>query len=235
MINRDLAIKPRRWKWAIWALLPALAAIPFLLSKEGASIFKEDRIIEGVQSGMLFLAIIAGAVIALLLGPGRCRYRSLAIAALAALALARELDLHTALNPEQLGQWGVRYRPDWWTDPDVILGAKLLWGAVVASIIAAAVIVIQRGAGPINWSHPRPRLVALALALYALGFIFDDILRDSLPATLRLVIEELAELLAAACILGAALDPESTHRDRKAPAPSARSIPRDTAHALTDP
>ena len=55
-----------------------------------------------------------------------------------ALAFAREFDMHESLNPETLGDWGVRYRVDWWIDASVPLTIKAFWAAITVVLALAA-------------------------------------------------------------------------------------------------
>lgn len=55
-----------------------------------------------------------------------------------AVAAAREMDAHVLLNPETIGEFGVRYRIDWWLDGDVSFLRKLTWAAIAALAVAAA-------------------------------------------------------------------------------------------------
>lgn len=121
----------------------------------------------------------------------------------ASAALARELDLHIALNPETIGAWGVRYRIDWWTDGGVPIGAKLGWGAFFACATVALF-------GPLMGSHlPWSRrfrggwvvnaLLGLAVAGLFLGWAADDIFRDAVRGVkpVALAVEESVELMGA--------------------------------------
>jgi len=108
----------------------------------------------------------------------------LGIAAL--LAGARELDLHTVLNPENVHLLGlapeqaVRFRLDWWTDAQTPRGLRAAWAGVLLAggFLAVAPLIAAR----YPWIRRALRLDAFPLAigfgfaLLAAGYALDDLL-----------------------------------------------------------
>lgn len=198
----------------MWAVLPSLAAFPFAVSQHGIAAFGEGGLIETMQSALLLVAVGTATVMTAVAGGSTvCRRRTMLLGLIAMLLLARELDWHVALNPEWLGEFGVRYRIDWWLDGTVAWSLKLGWAAAALIALAMGVYMARGAIGPVDWYRARPRLLVLALVGYAGGFVFDDLLRDSFSGDLRQPIEEMFELFATACILGAVLAPESSGAD----------------------
>lgn len=207
--------KPRRWVWAVWALLPCLAAIPFAFADAGAGTFTEGKLVELMQKGILVVAVVAAVLMAVFVRlPRICHRRTLLLGLFALACLARELDLHVALNPEHFGRYGVRYRIDWWLDGGVSLLLKLGWAAVLGCVVWVGVFLGRGASGPVDWRRARPRLFVLGLACYFVGFVFDDLMRAHLAEAVRQSVEETIELVATACILGAVLAPEFAARWR---------------------
>lgn len=125
----------------------------------------------------------------------------------ALVAYAREADFHTVLNPRYLGEWGMRYRADWWLNGQVPLWLKLGWGVALATpVVALGLLVRASRVQPIEAvRHPTP-FVWLALAcvgLYAVGYALDDLLGRGLfvPSWVTMFVEEGSELLAAGVVL----------------------------------
>ncbi|MEO1585116.1 MAG: hypothetical protein AAFR96_11180 [Planctomycetota bacterium] len=122
------------------------------------------------------------------------------IGAAAALAAAREMDAHVLLNPETIGEFGVRYRIDWWLDGSVSILRKLAWASIAALAIAAAIAAtIAAHFHPLLALKARSRAViylACTAACLALGFMFDDLLRGRIPLAAAQAAEESIETLA---------------------------------------
>lgn len=195
----------RRVKPGAWFLVPALALVVGATIAWFGSIdlLREGGPVEQLQILGWGLAVWVGWF-----GGGRrrsiqARLWLVGMGTVASAALARELDLHIALNPETLGAWGVRYRIDWWLDAGVPALAKLAWGAFF--LVATAALF-----GPLMGSHvPWSRrfrggwvvngLLGLAVAGIVLGWATDDIFRDAVRGVkpVALVVEESVELMGA--------------------------------------
>jgi hypothetical protein len=126
------------------------------------------------------------------------------------LSAARELDAHILLNPKHFGQYGVRYRIDWFFsnkfEASILL--KLMWGAIFIVVLAFLFAPL------FIWRKPMIRLIRngdtaaglflLGITALAIGFIFDDILRGThfMSVNLRRAIEETSEMLGAIFFFG---------------------------------
>lgn len=201
--------KRGRWVWAVWAVLPTLALLPLAIMSRDMTVFGESGVIEFQQAGLLLLAALVSLVVAGRLNDRQCRNSTLLLGVLAALALGREQDLHVLLNPEYLGEWGLRFRMDWWFNAEVPFSYKAPWIAAIGVAAAVMCTLAWRSRGPIDWRFARPRLMALTGVMYATGFVCDDLLRNVVELAITQTIEESAELVGAAALLGATLGPES--------------------------
>lgn len=162
---------------------------------------------ENAQVGLWCLSVIGAMASALQAGPGRERWFCAWLAVMAALAAARELDTHFWLNPEYLGDWGVRYRVAWWLKRSTPVLPRVMWGGI--GLLAAASVsvlllksrphmvnALRRG-DPMAWSF------AAAVLALGIGYAADDLLEPGRfvdPLTSR-VVEESAETVGAACFL----------------------------------
>lgn len=194
----------------MWAGAPAVAMIPvaYLGTNEPYKLTAENGAIESYQLGLWTMSILSAIVVSLRVSDRQAKWGTIALGVLAVGALARELDLHIYLNPNMIGDWGVRYRIDWWLDRGVSFWLKLMWvgiGLAVAFIIGFPIWMAR---GKPRWREARPRLVILALMFLAVGFVADDLLRGRLDPEFGRLLEELGELLGAMFYLGAVLAPE---------------------------
>ena len=204
----SLAWKPRRWVWGLWAGLPCIAMLASSLIGTDQTAFAEGGLIERCQASLWAVSIFAAAFVYVSVSEPRERCSALLLGSLALGALLREWDAHTALNPENLGSLGVRYRLDWWLDASVSLPLKLAWSAAFGTVGTIFVVLVLRSRGPIHWRHARPRFLLAAVGMVIVGFAMDDISRGMPGAEIRVVVEESAELVAAMCFLCATLAPE---------------------------
>lgn len=198
-----------RWWWAVWAALPALASMVLATLSGDLDIYQEGGLAESLQAGLLLVTALSSIYVAARLTDVRCRNTTLLLGVLAVLALFRELDLHVLINPEHLGRLGVRFRLDWWLSGRTDALVKAIWILLFASTGCLFAILALRSAGPIDWRRARPRLMALAIGLYAISFACDDLLRGIIHLRIAQGIEESVELIAAAAVLGSTLGPES--------------------------
>jgi hypothetical protein len=133
----------------------------------------------------------------------RDRAMALWLAILSSLCAAREEDRHELLNPEVIGDFGVRFRVDWWLDASVPLLLKLAW-LIVAIVLIAGVTL------PLLWARPRVlRLIfgrdpaiwlcGVGGGFMMLGYLFDDIIGRGLLVSLNTsqVLEEGSETIGA--------------------------------------
>lgn len=185
--------------------------------------FSENGVVETLQIVVWGVSALIAAHLAFRRRPLRDRVFGGWLAVVAALAVMRELDAHTMLNPETLGDWGVRYRIDWWLSGSAPVPARVLWVLVGAVVIGAAV-------APFVWVRPkfvqllraRDRawlLFAAGAASVIGGYACDDLLgRDQfLPSAVTKSIEESLELLGVTLFaLGVALHERLSLGEREA-------------------
>lgn len=132
----------------------------------------------------------------------------LALGVLALVAAAREYDLHIYLNPETLGEYGVRYRIDWILDGSVPFWLKAGWIAIFATI-GLILYTVLRGAGPqfkqmFAARAPAALMLIGTIVFILIGYTLDDLMRGIFSGH-RGPFEESAELIAALLYLGAVL------------------------------
>jgi hypothetical protein len=207
-------LRARAWRPA-WALGAAAAIVCFLaigyaVTPVWHDFHAENGPEEVVQAGLWFAA--AAVSLSAVLAGGRPWNDRLGVAWLGALALtagARELDLHTKLNPETLGEWGVRYRMDWWLDFSVPLSVKLLWSAIFlgmgAAIIGPAAVLRPPLGKALRRGDPVAVLLAMAGMGVIAGFVADDLLRGVFAHHGSQAAEEALELCGVSLFLGAAI------------------------------
>jgi len=165
---------------------------------------REDGPVELLQASCWWSAAAIGLLSA---AAGRQGIRGRAVltwlGVLSALAFAREFDMHESLNPETLGAWGVRYRSDWWLDPEVSLGLKAMWASSAAAVgLLITVPLLIARPNPLGQAlagHPATLLLGLGVASMAGGYAMDDLLgRDQfLASATTQKIEETLELMGA--------------------------------------
>ncbi|MFG0305086.1 MAG: hypothetical protein ACF8Q5_02590 [Phycisphaerales bacterium JB040] len=207
--------QPPRWAWGLFAGVPVLLATPLgLLASPSPemlrAVYSEGGFIELAQQGVWSAsALCAGLLFWRERGPHGHRMVTLWLGVLAVLFLLRELDLHESLNPEVLGDWGVRYRIDWWLDGSVAWWLKGLWAGVGVLVGAAVVVPLVLAGGIRGMPHKdsaRLRLLAGAAVCLGMGFVFDDLLRHVITnEAVKQTCEEGWELAGAVLYLGAVL------------------------------
>lgn len=200
---------PARW----WLLGPTLGlaaviAAGVVWATGGGHVWAEDGLLEYSHLALWGVCVLVAGAVALTT-PGRARSAAAWRGVLAALAGARELDLHIKLNPQSIGEWGVRYRLDWWTDPGVPLGIKALWAAVGVTIgVALALPIYLSRQDPIRLiraRHPASVLFAIAIGCLAMGWALDDLFRGWFPEEPAQALEEVFETFGAGFFLGSVL------------------------------
>lgn len=165
--------------------------------------FDENGPVENLQVICWCLSLVLGLVIAFKPTQVRDRVFGAWLALLAGLAILRELDRHVLLNPETLGEWGVRYRIDWWLSAETPVLVRLVWLVAGAALLTSLILPFTYAA-PKFVVHLRARdgawwLLTLAVAALFLGYAFDDLLgRDQFVASsITKAVEESFELLGA--------------------------------------
>lgn len=222
----------RTLRAACFALVIAAAATAGFASAGDTPPFAENGPVETAQ----FTLWIGAALFALILAlPQRTfadRAAMVTVGIAAAAAAAREIDAHVLLNPETIGDFGVRYRIDWWLDGSVSPLRKLAWAAIalaVAGVVVTATIAAHFH--PILALKRRSRAViyfAAAAVCMALGFTFDDLLRNRIPLAAAQAAEESVEVLAPLFYLAAA-----NHLAVSALAGRRADLHRRASHTLT--
>jgi len=193
--------------------VPPLLGIPIgLLASPNSgmhhAVYSEGGFIELAQIGLWLAAVLAAFW--LFATERECRahrYQTLWLGVLGTVSAVREMDAHEALNPETLGELGVRYRIDWVLDETVPLWLKAMWGAVFLAIGAALVVPLILGGGIRGLPHKdsaRLRLFTAAAGCLVMGFVFDDLLREVITNdAVKQTLEETWELLGATFFLAA--------------------------------
>ncbi|MCL4743177.1 MAG: hypothetical protein KJZ54_13345 [Phycisphaerales bacterium] len=206
-----------RWAWVRWCLLTAalvvaLQIVGYLVVPVPKEFHAEGGPLEMVQVALWIGAAVV-ACIAVVRRPSRRDALNAGwVALLAALAAARELDLHESLQTERLGGVVVRFRIDWWLDPGVPIAPRIVWAAVFAALIVALVVPPLAVRPPIlrllRSGDAAAWLFFAAGGLLAAGYALDDLLgRGRIVEDIETLqgIEEACELLGAAAFAGSAL------------------------------
>jgi len=206
-LNAPLDPDSRR---SLWPLVLAATAFPTIAATVLYLVVPDPRVVhlEGgiIERSQLVGWVVAAALAAFLAIRTRERRTAAAIAwrgILAVLLLARELDLHEALNPEMAGAFGVRYRLDWWLDPSTPFQAKLLWMSISGAVAALLLMPVAAAREPplrlLSARDPAMWLTAIAFALFGAGWMIDDVLRGILEKHSAKAAEELVELYGVGC------------------------------------
>lgn len=186
-----------------------VAGAGYLFSPDWIQVHAEGGIIESMQASIWGVAAACGLLALPRQRSPRARSLVRFLGVLALLALAREFDLHEAVNPESAGALGVRYRLDWWADPTSPIVPRVLWAGV--AIAAGGLVARALGRlrpdpiGALGRGDLSAWLLVLAGGLLGCGYAADDLLRGLLPREGLQAAEELAELAGAACFLGGVL------------------------------
>jgi hypothetical protein len=195
------------WLFATVGLLAVIVGLAALFLPSLAPLSREGGVME-----VLSLVFWGGAMVIAVWAAARQREAGDRLAAgwtglIALLAFLREMDLHTALNPQVLGRFGVRYRIDWWLDQRVNLWLKLAWLAVFLALLLALAYppwaLRRRIFQLVRKGDPMVGLFVVAIAMSFGGFVFDDLLRKTtlLSMEIRQTAEETSEMLGAAAFL----------------------------------
>jgi hypothetical protein len=93
---------------------------------------REGGVIEMLSMGFWAVAIIFSLATIYRRRERNDRLLAMCLGTAALLAGLRELDLHHALGPDVLGDYGMRFRIAWWLDGDVNFALKVGWLIVFA-------------------------------------------------------------------------------------------------------
>jgi hypothetical protein len=173
---------------------------------------REDGPLEDVQMALWLASAGLAAVLAWRRRPGDARKVFVLFLFGALVVAAREADLHEAITPGSqhhpgvLGEWGVRFRGDWWRSTTAPVGPRVLWAAIGVTLAAVTVRVLGRATGPLLRPGSRyralmPPLLVVA-GLFFVGFGLDDLVRGRVPLRWSQVVEETLETVAACLFLG---------------------------------
>lgn len=231
---------PRSWRStvSIFSILLIVATVSGVIAGAGFRVFVEAGPIE--QSQAILWALIAA--LALYLSMQHTQLPNMAamfvFSIAAAAASAREFDAHVHLNPEALGDYGVRFRIDWWLDFDVDFVLKSVWLAIALTMVAVVMVPLWFGRVPLLRAVRRHRPIALLLCAVVvsmvIGVVCDDLLRFRVPLAVAQTIEELAESVAPVAYMLAVLlfhrsvgigwDVDETHSIASSPHSEAASV-----------
>ena len=179
-------------------------AVVFGLHHAGLRLHQEQGVIERLS--LLFWAL-SGLVAAW--GAARATHRAVRLLAiwlgsLAVLAALREMDAHILVNPRYLGDLGVRFRLDWWTDGNVRVWLKLGWTALFLGVALLTVyppLKLRRSLWlQTRQGSPAIGLLVAAVGFLAMGFVIDDLLRPVrfINLDIKQLVEETSETIGAA-------------------------------------
>jgi hypothetical protein len=180
-VTTMLHLKYLRPVAAIVGIVAVLVAAAHWLSPESDALYREGGVLEDISVGIWFLSALLAVGTMMQFANPRTRLMAVWTSWLALLAALRELDLHIWLNPKHLGEYGVRYRLDWWLSTETSVWLRLGWLLFFVVVIGLAVYPPVR-----LWK----RLLSLLLqgdslmgflwvaVIFLLGgFVIDDLLR----------------------------------------------------------
>jgi hypothetical protein len=171
-----------RYVAALFMLSVGFVLISVFVLKSPEKLLGESGFFE--VGSVVFLGLLAlTAVIAAIRTSGpKTRIVSAWFGWVACLAALRELDLHTLLNPKFMGEWGVRYRIDWWLSGSVPITLKLLWSGVLGFALFFTIYPAWKNRKQLwrLWlSYPVSTVLVSAGAMFmAAGVFIDDPLRN---------------------------------------------------------
>ena len=194
---------------AVAALVTFFAGLTYLVGwvlGHSAPLLGEDGLFEVGSFGVWSVLAAVCGVAAYRTTRREGRYLSGWIGWVAALLAVRELDAHVHLNPQTLGEYGVRYRIDWWLNGEVSLMLKLGWLALGSVFLWLTIYPA--------WSARRMMLrlwqdrpvsficIPAGVLLLAAGYVMDDLLRGHTfdDKVIRSLVEEGMEFVGAGLI-----------------------------------
>jgi hypothetical protein len=199
-----------------WVPLSALAVLILVSAFSGylrnhEIIYRENGVLESLSVTLWCIGALLGFWATFRKATAENRLLAFLMASIALLAALREVDAHIWLNPQHFGSLGVRYRVDWWLNPEVSLPVKLGWGIVFLTILtslAYPLIRLRRSLyHSVRAGAPVPLLILAAVLFLGVGFAFDDLLRHAswVASNTRQLMEETAEVLGAFLYLTAVI------------------------------
>jgi hypothetical protein len=144
-------------------------------------LYREDGVLEDITVGIWFLSALLAVWTTIRFNNPNTRLMAVWTGWLALLAALRELDLHIWLNPKHLGEYGVRYRIDWWLSMETSVWLRLGWLLFFVVVIGLAVYppfrLWKRLLGLWLRGDSLMGFLCVAVGFLFLGFVIDDILR----------------------------------------------------------
>lgn len=191
-------------------VLTALAACLYALKPMSGVADGSEHPLEGVTLGWWSLAVVASVAVALT-QRGRDRMGGGILLIMAVFAILRELDMHSRLEPQSLGRWGVEMRIDWWLEATAPMWIKGTWAVLFGLPVVVIVVLAVRQRAPLGRlalaGDPSSVLLLVAGGLLLGGAACDDLLRDAtfVSDAVRKSVEEWLELLGGAAFAGCAV------------------------------
>jgi hypothetical protein len=198
----------KRFAFLLWAA----AAVGFVVAMVGVAaamletvepLSGEGRWLESISCALWLLALIVSGLTFFRWKDRADRLTAVWMGIVALLAGLRELDAHIYLNPQYLGDLGVRYRMDWWLSGNVSILLKLGWFCVFFAFAFPLAYIPLKLRLPLfrmaRLGDPMVGLFILGIGLLGMGFVMDDTLRHTklLSHGGKQVIEETSETLGA--------------------------------------
>lgn len=188
-------------------LILAVLGLGYSLSASPAEIHAENGPIEQISLVAWLASALIGAFAFKRHSGPHDRPVFFWLGTLGLLAALREVDAQVVLNPAYLGQFGVRYRLDWFLSPQVSLPLRVAWlvlFATVALLLIIPVVRMRRSAGHLlREGDAAAGLFIISVLCLAFAYAFDDLFRDThlLVKAIRKAIEEISELLGSLAFL----------------------------------
>jgi len=216
----------------------AVVGLEYALSRSPANLHAENGPIEQMTLAA-WLASTLTAAFAFKRHRGRHDRPAIAwLGTLSLLAALREADAHVLLNPAYLGQFGVRYRLDWFLSPNVSLPLRAAWLVLFATVALLLIMPVVLTRLPLGCllceGDAAAGLFLISILCLAVGYASDDLLRGThlLPREILKAIEEVGEMLGGfsflACLLSLLWKPPS-ERIAALTSPQTRGGHRDVA------
>jgi hypothetical protein len=205
---RDICVQPFGY-FRLAGAIAALFLIPLCL---GHAIISDPTILYAEGGPIEWLSVVFWVYALLFCAVALFRYHNRLdrlifkwLSFICALAAARELDAQVLLNPQYLGQFGVRYRTDWFFSNKfkVSILLKLIWAGIFLvplTFLIAPLFILRKPILRLTRNGDvATGLFLLGILGLAIGFVCDDTLRKThfMSVNLRQSIEETAEMLGA--------------------------------------
>lgn len=184
MVGSFLKADGARWSWvkpaaAVWGAGLVLTGVCYATWKRKIDVHSETGPLEAVQLASWILAVIVAGIAVIRAGSWRDRMSAGWLCVVAALATAREMDLHEAVQKGTTWLPPVHFRVDWITDTSQPIGPKIFWLTLFAAVgfmlaipplltKAPTVPMLRKGDGA-TW------LVLISFAFLGAGYLADDV------------------------------------------------------------